>query len=85
MQLSKLRWKCRKGIMELDILLAKYLEHNCVNLSQKNQDIFIEFTNIDTYQLFDIIFNKKSHNSKFIKIIRDLTSIAVRRKNEYKN
>ena len=48
MQLSKLRWKCRKGIRELDVLLTKYLEEIFINLPKQEQDIFIEFVNIDS-------------------------------------
>ena len=85
MQLSKLRWKCRKGIRELDVLLTKYLEEIFINLPKQEQDIFIEFVNIDSNELFDIVFNKKISNSKFLKIIENLTSAGQAKNNEQRN
>ena len=85
MQLSKLRWKCRKGIRELDVLLTKYLEEIFINLPKQEQDIFIEFVNIDSNELFDIVFNKKISDSKFLKIIENLTSAGQAKNNEQRN
>ena len=85
MQLSKLRWKCRKGIRELDVLLTKYLEEIFINLPKQEQDIFIEFINIDSNELFDIVFNKKISDSKFLKIIENLTSVGWTKNNEQRN
>tara|TARA_Y100000782_G_C10033275_1_gene202030 strand:+ start:109 stop:366 length:258 start_codon:yes stop_codon:yes gene_type:complete len=85
MQLSKLRWKCRKGIRELDVLLTKYLEEIFINLPKQEQDIFIEFVNIDSNELFDIVFNKKISDSKFLKIIENLTSVGWTKNNEQRN
>ena len=85
MQLSKLKWKCRKGIRELDVLLTKYLEEIFINLPIQVQDIFIEFVNIDSNELFDIVFNKKISNSKFLKIIENLTSVGQAKNNEQRN
>jgi len=85
MQLSKLKWKCRKGIRELDVLLTKYLEEIFINLPKQEQDIFIEFVNIDSNELFDIVFNKKISDSKFLKIIENLTSVGQAKNNEQRN
>tara|TARA_B100001013_G_scaffold329987_1_gene244661 strand:+ start:202 stop:459 length:258 start_codon:yes stop_codon:yes gene_type:complete len=85
MQLSKLKWKCRKGIRELDVLLTKYLEEIFINLPKQEQDIFIEFVNIDSNELFDIVFNKKISDSKFLKIIKNLTSVGQAKNNEQRN
>ena len=64
MQLSKLRWKCRKGIRELDVLLTKYLEEIFINLPKQEQDIFIEFVNIDSNELFSEYFKNQEFLSK---------------------
>ena len=85
MQLSELKWKCRKGIRELDVLLTKYLEEIFINLPKQEQDIFIEFVNIDSNELFDIVFNKKISDSKFLKIIENLTSVGQAKNNEQRN
>ena len=65
MQLSKLRWKCRKGIRELDILLTNYLENIFIKLNKEEKEVFVEFINIDSYEMFNIVFKNKPFNKKF--------------------
>jgi antitoxin CptB len=40
-QLGKLRWRCRRGMQELDILLARYVEERFPAASQCEQDAFL--------------------------------------------
>ena len=30
-ELHRLRWKCRRGLLELDLLLHRYLERHCAD------------------------------------------------------
>ena len=75
MQISKLKWKCRKGVRELDMLLSKYIETSYDILSAKEKDVFAEFIEKDTYEILDILMNKKNSNEKFINIIAALKSL----------
>ncbi|MBJ40844.1 MAG: hypothetical protein CMD84_01000 [Gammaproteobacteria bacterium] len=75
MHTSKLKWKCRKGVRELDILLSKYIETSYDLLSSKEKDIFIEFIEKDTYEILDILMNKKNVNNKFLNIVEALKSL----------
>ncbi len=75
MQISKLKWKCRKGVRELDMLLSKYIETSYDILSAKEKDVFAEFIEKDTYEILDILMNKKNSNKKFINIIAALKSL----------
>jgi len=38
--IARLFWQCRRGMLELDILLQKFLEENIQNLSQKELETF---------------------------------------------
>lgn len=38
--IAKLRWNCRRGMLELDLLLLPFLEKVFPNLSQQDQAIF---------------------------------------------
>tara|TARA_B100000929_G_C15190434_1_gene312071 strand:+ start:252 stop:482 length:231 start_codon:yes stop_codon:yes gene_type:complete len=75
MHTSKLKWKCRKGVRELDILLSKYIETSYDLLSSKEKDIFVEFIEKDTYEILDILMNKKNVNNKFLNIVEALKSL----------
>ncbi len=75
MHISKLKWRCRKGVRELDILLSKYIETSYSVLPTKEKDIFLEFIEKDTYEILDILMNKKSSNEKFTNIVEALKSL----------
>ena len=80
-----LRWKCRKGIRELDILLTNYLDSTFVKLPKQDQEIFARFVDIDPHEMFDIVFNKKPFNEEFSKIVQGLSVVNQIVKNEKKN
>jgi|TARA_B100001996_G_scaffold158320_1_gene120694 antitoxin CptB len=75
MHISKLKWRCRKGVRELDILLSKYIETSYSVLPTKEKDIFLEFIEKDTYEILDILTNKKNSNEKFTNIVEALKSL----------
>jgi len=39
---NHLRWKCRRGMLELDLLLEQFLEHKYPHLSAADKIIFEE-------------------------------------------
>jgi antitoxin CptB len=75
MRISEVRWKCRKGIREIDILLSKYMEEIYQDLVDEQQEIFIEFIQQDTYEILDILVNNKSFDTKFINLVGALKSL----------
>jgi antitoxin CptB len=50
--LSRLRWQCRRGMLELDVLLGKFLEEAFLNLPENEQDIFIKLLNNSDQDLY---------------------------------
>ena len=75
MRISKVRWQCRKGIREIDILLSKYMEEIYQDLVDEQQEIFIEFIQQDTYEILDILVNDKSFDTKFTNLVDALKSL----------
>ena len=75
MRISEVRWKCRKGIREVDILFTKYMEEVYRDLTPEQQKIFIEFIQQDTYEILDILVNNKSFDTKFTNIVDALKSL----------
>ncbi len=75
MRISEVRWKCRKGIREVDILFSKYMEEVYRDLTAEQQKIFIEFIQQDTYEILDILVNNKSFDTKFTNIVDALKSL----------
>ena len=75
MRISEVRWKCRKGIREIDILLSKYMEEIYQDLTDEQQKIFIEFIRQDTYEILDILINDKYFDTKFTNLVDALKSL----------
>ena len=77
MSLNKLRWKSRKGIRELDILLQNYLETHYTSLDSLDKKLFEEVLEIDTYDLLNAISGKSSYNEKYESIITELSKLST--------
>ena len=70
-KINRLKWKSRRGMRELDLLLREFCDNTLNNLSKKEIDTFEEFLNYDDQRLYDHIFkniplDKKSHDD-FVK------------------
>jgi len=51
-ELSQLKWQCRRGMKELDLVLTHYLEHQYLLASPQEQQTFkewLELSDIDLY------------------------------------
>ncbi len=77
MSLNKLRWKSRKGIRELDILLQSYLDTHYSSLDSQDKKLFEEILEIDTYDLLNAISGKSSYNKKYESIITQLSKLST--------
>ena len=77
MSLNKLRWKSRKGIRELDILLQNYLDTHYSSLNSLDKKLFEEILEIDTYDLLNAISGKSSYNKKYESIITQLSKLST--------
>jgi antitoxin CptB len=51
-ELAKLRWQCRRGTKELDLLLTRYLETRYPHADEDEKAQFIEILNLDDSELF---------------------------------
>lgn len=72
---SQVKWKCRKGLRELDILLSKYFEEKYPNLTEEDKLIFLEFIELDTYAILDMLTNKATDDVKYKNILLALKSL----------
>ena len=61
--INKTKWKCRRGLRELDLLFRKYSEDKLDSLSQEDFKLFNSILDMEDQPLYDFIFKKKSLNS----------------------
>ena len=58
----RLRWACRRGMLELDVLLGNFLEEAYVQASPKDQALFIELLDCNDQELFMWLTGKEQTN-----------------------
>jgi len=52
-QIKRLRWRCRRGMKELDILLENYLVSTLPHFSEESLDLFTKLLNSNDPDLYD--------------------------------
>lgn len=57
---AKLRWRCRRGMKELDILLLRYLEQCYDSASKEEQRIFANLLELQDPRLFGYIIGRET-------------------------
>lgn len=55
---SKLRWRCRRGLLELDVLLERFLTQQYRYLSAEEKQIFSELLDTPDQQLWQWLNNE---------------------------
>lgn len=70
---NHLQWQCRRGMLELDEILLKFLHSNYLNLSFNLKLKFNELLKASDADLFDWFFNKSlisnNENKELINLI----------------
>lgn len=54
----RLRWACRRGMLELDVLLGNFLEHAYLHLQPSEQELFVKLLNCNDQELFEWLTDK---------------------------
>ena len=62
-EINKTKWKCRRGLRELDLLFRKYSENSLESLSEEDFAMFNSILDIEDQPLYDFIFKNESLNS----------------------
>ena len=76
--LNKLRWRCRRGTLELDVIFQRFLEQQYQQLSALQQQAFVELLALEDDQLIrylneDQLPENPAHKELVVKM-RSITS-----------
>jgi len=77
-ELSKLRWHCRRGVKELDVVLSNYLDKYYLKSSENSQKAFKELLQLEDPYLMSLVMNYQQVNDK------DQNKVLDVMKNPYK-
>jgi antitoxin CptB len=76
-ELSQLRWRCRRGMLELDLLLNTFLDKEYASLTIQQSELFVTLLDYPDQVLFDLLMDKMQASdngiAKLIERIRKAT------------
>ena len=55
---SQLRWRCRRGMLELDLLLNTFVEIEYTQLSKEDVELFLTLLEYTDQDLLDLLLEK---------------------------
>ena len=74
-EIQRLRWQCRRGMLELDLLLNRFLDQGYAQLSEEARADFVRMLGEQDQSLFDWLMNQveppESAYASLVKRIRD--------------
>lgn len=74
---SQLRWRCRRGMLELDLLLNRFLKLEYIHLSQDEIESFLLLLDFSDQDLLDLFFGKVESDDALV------SSLVLRIRNAY--
>lgn len=82
MDMNRLRWASRRGMLELDLVLLPFLENVYPKLSSAHQELFVKLLEGEDQDLFNWFLRKSDPDDAELKIIvdiiRDNTGLQVK-------
>ena len=71
-ELKRIRWLCRRGMLELDKLLLPFCENNFNALSHDEKMLFIEVLKMDDNLLYNILVKNIDCPNHLLSIISEI-------------
>lgn len=77
---KKLKFKARRGMLELDLILQRYLEKNFIHMPEILKQQFDDLMDLTDPELYDLLINEMNiHEAKYIKL-KDIVNIILESK-----
>lgn len=68
-----LRWRCRRGMLELDILLNAFLDRHYDTMTPEQGDMFSAILEYPDQVLFDLLFgNMQSSDARVNRLVTEI-------------
>jgi antitoxin CptB len=76
-ELGRLRWRCRRGMKELDELLARYVNERFCAASNLEQDLFEELLETQDTDLYAYCLGSQPPPPRFAALIERITAHSL--------
>jgi len=57
-ELDRVRWSCRRGLLELDLVLERFVTDYYERLNQREKDVFSELLKLPDNDLLDLAMGR---------------------------
>ncbi len=57
-ELDRVRWSCRRGLLELDLVLERFVKDHYERLSQREKDVLRELLKLPDNDLLDLAMGR---------------------------
>jgi antitoxin CptB len=74
--LRRLHWRCRRGLLELDIVLARFVEQSYLGMNKEERVIFDELLDMPDTELWDVITGNKEPTHAHQRVVLELLKKA---------
>ena len=71
---ARIRWRCRRGMKELDILLERFIDERFDSASLEEQEVFQQLLEVQDPLIYAYCFGKQAPPSHFAALIERITS-----------
>ena len=72
---ERIRWRCRRGLLELDLMLNAFLERHFERLDDADLDVFAHLLTRTDPDLFDLIMSRQdaanAHERRLLALLRE--------------
>ena len=74
---SRLRWLCRRGMKELDVVMSRYLEQYYTGASNLEREQFKALLDMPDPELYDLLLGRSTapdaEMAQFVRLLRDMS------------
>ena len=70
--LDRIRWQCRRGLLELDLVLNRFLESDLKGLSPGELGVFREFLGENDTSLLAWVMGQEEPPAQYAALVRQL-------------
>ena len=68
-QLARLRWQCRRGTKELDLLLQRYLDSGYLLADDEEKALFVELLELEDDELVGVLMGELEVEAGEMKVL----------------
>lgn len=77
-ELNKLRWRCRRGTLELDLMLVRYLESRYLAADSREQQTFLCLLELEDSKLIRYLMGEVvPENPDFLGLVAQIRTLSA--------